>query len=62
MSTKAKSGFKCIKKINSVNTLKFKKSGLKSGKKYYFKVRAFVKNKGVVSYTNFSKVKNVKVK
>jgi len=62
MSTNKNSSFKCIKKIKNAGTLKYTKRGLKKGQKYYFKVRAYVKTGSTVSYTDYSKVKSVKVK
>ena len=42
--------------------LKATVSGLKSGKKYYFKVRAYDKQNGKTVYSGFSSVKSIKVK
>lgn len=63
MSTKKSSGFKNIKKITNGSTLKLIKKKLKSGKKYYFRVRAFGKDsKGKTVNGAWSKVVNTKVK
>ena len=44
------------------NTVRYKKKGLDSGKKYYFKVRAYIKtDKGYV-YSAYSSVKSLKIK
>lgn len=43
------------------STVKFVKTNLKSGKTYYFKVRAYTKN-GSTVYSSYSAVKSVKVK
>lgn len=60
-STSKTSGFK---KVNtySADVLTGSKSGLTSGKTYYFKVRAYRKVDGKVIYGSFSSVKSVKVK
>ena len=42
--------------------LKATVSGLKSGKKYYFKVRAYDKQKGKTVYSGFSSIKSIKIK
>lgn len=44
------------------NTVKIYKSGLKSGKKYYFKVRAYKKTDSGYIYSDFSSIKSVKIK
>lgn len=62
MSKKKKSGYKTVKKVGSSKS-KYVKKKLKSKKKYYFRVRAYVKNSsGQVKYGKWSKVKKVKVK
>ena len=50
------------KKLKSTTALSLKKSGLKSGKKYYFKVRAYKKTSSATVFGGFSKVKSVKIK
>ncbi len=52
------------KKVKSykAGTVKATKSKLTSGKKYYFKVRAYNKSSGGTVYGNFSAVKSVKIK
>ncbi len=50
------------KKLKSTSALSLKKSGLKSGKKYYFKVRAYKKTSSGTVFGGFSKVKSVKIK
>ena len=50
------------KKLKSTSALSLKKSGLKSGKKYYFKVRAYKKTSSATVFGGFSKVKSVKIK
>jgi len=56
-SKKKKSGFKKLK-ITSKNTVT--KSGLKKGKTYYFKVRAYKKVNGVTVYGKYTIVKSKK--
>ena len=52
------------KKVNSysANKLAGSKTKLKSGKRYYFKVRAYKKTSGGTVYSSWSAVKSVKVK
>ena len=50
------------KKLTSTSKTSFKKSGLKSGKKYYFKVRAYKKSDSGTLYGSFSAVKSAKIK
>lgn len=40
-SEAAKTGYVCVKTINSAKTTKWTNKGLDSGKKYYYKIRAF---------------------
>ena len=58
-STKEKGEYK---KLTNTDRLTFKKSGLVSGKKYYFKVRAYKKVGSSTVYSAFGKVKAVKIK
>lgn len=60
-SAKSSGGFKKVKTY-SKNVLEGSKTGLTSGKTYYFKVRAYKKVDGKYIYSSFSSVKNVKVK
>lgn len=60
-STKKDGEYKKVKNY-SANTVKGSKSKLKSGKKYYFKVRAYTKTSSGVVYSAWSSVKSVKVK
>ncbi|MBQ7117880.1 MAG: hypothetical protein IJN88_06690, partial [Clostridia bacterium] len=60
-STKKASGYKKVKSYK-VNVVKGSKSKLKSGKKYYFKVRAYKKTASGTVYSAWSAVKSVKVK
>lgn len=50
-----------IKTIKNVNTLKFTDKGLKGGKSYYYKVRAYRKNGAKNSHSKYSAVKKVYV-
>ncbi|MBO5936531.1 MAG: fibronectin type III domain-containing protein [Clostridia bacterium] len=50
------------KKLKSTSALSFKKTGLKSGKKYYFKVRAYKKTSSGTVFGEFSKVHSGKIK
>ena len=60
-STKKDSGYKKVKSYK-VNVVKGSKSKLKSGKKYYFKVRAYKKTASGTVYSSWSAVKSVKIK
>ena len=60
-STKKDSGYKKVKSYK-VNTTKGSKSKLKSGKKYYFKVRAYKKTDSGTVYSSWSAVKSIKIK
>ena len=44
------------------NSTKATKSNLKSGKTYYFKIRAYKKANGKITYGAYSAVKSVKIK
>ena len=61
-STKAKSGFKAVKTIKKGKTVKYVNTGLKKGKTYYFKVRAYRTVSGKKVYSSYTSVKKVKVK
>ena len=60
-STKKDSGYKKVKSYKT-NVVKGSKSKLKSGKKYYFKVRAYKKTASGTVYSSWSAVKSVKIK
>ncbi len=60
-STKKDSGFKKLASYKA-NVVKGSKKKLKSGKKYYFKVRAYKKTDSGTVYSSWSKVKSVKIK
>lgn len=60
-STKKSSGFKKISNYKA-DTVKVYKKGLKSGKTYYFKVRAYKKVDEKYIYSSYSSVKSLKIK
>lgn len=63
MSTNKTNNYKKIKTITNAKTIKFTKKGLKSGKKYYFKIRAYrTVSKNTVYSTYSSIFKSPKVK
>ncbi len=61
MSTSADGGFKKIKSSGAGSARSFTKSGLKSGKTYYFKIRTYSKVNGKKAYSGFSKTVKVTV-
>lgn len=60
-STDKDKGFTKISNYDE-NVEKIYKKGLTSGKKYYFKVRAYAKSNGKYIYSDFSEVKEIKIK
>ena len=60
-STKKDSGYKKVTSYKT-NVVKGSKTKLKSGKKYYFKVRAYKKTASGTVYSSWSAVKSVKIK
>lgn len=54
--------YKCVKTIKKGKTTSYTKSGLKKGKKYTFKVRAYKKVSGKTVYGSYSKTKSIKMK
>ena len=60
-STKKDSDYKKVASYKT-NVVKGSKSKLKSGKKYYFKVRAYKKTASGTVYSSWSAVKSIKVK
>ena len=60
-STKKNSGYKKVTSYKT-NVVKGSKKKLKSGKKYYFKVRAYKKTASGTVYSSWSAVKSVKIK
>lgn len=61
-STKKTKGFKCIRTIKNKNTTKYKDKKVKSGKIYYYKLRAYKKVKKKTYYSKYTKTLTVKVK
>ncbi len=61
-STNKSSGFKNIKTITNKSLVKYTKTGLKSKKRYYFKVRSYKTVDGKKIYSSFSAVKSAKIK
>jgi len=61
-STSKNGTYKKVTTIKKNSTVKYTNKKLKSGKKYYYKVVAYNKTKGVTAYSSASKVKSVKVK
>ncbi|MCM1544337.1 MAG: fibronectin type III domain-containing protein [Ruminococcus sp.] len=62
MATKKDGTYSKIKTVTSASTVSFKKTGLKTGQTYYFKVRAYKTNGSAKAYSAYSAVKSVKVK
>ena len=61
-SLKKGKGYKCIKTVKKAKKVKLVNKKLKSGKRYYYKVRAYRVVSGKKVYSAYSKVKSVKVK
>ncbi len=61
-STSKKSGFKKVQTLKKVSALSWTNKKLKSGRKYYYKVAAYKKVKGMTVVSPYSAVKSVKVK
>ena len=55
-----KSGYKKIKTIAKGKTVTFTKTGLKKGRNYSFRIRAFKKSQGKKVYGSYSNVKTLK--
>lgn len=62
MSNKKSSGYKKVATIKNNNTVKYIKKKLKPGKKFFFKIRAYVVKKKVKTFTKYSAVKSITVK
>lgn len=60
MSTKATTGYKKVGTTKGNNACSYTKMDLKKGKKYYFKVRAYIVVKDKKIYGTYSKERNVK--
>ena len=61
-STKQSSGYKAVKTIAKGGTVSFTNTKLKTGKRYYFKMRAYRTVSGKKVYSSYSAVKSVRVK
>ena len=61
-STSPKGGFKTVPTLKRASALSWKNKKLKSGRKYYYKVAAYKKVKGMTVVSSYSAVKSVKVK
>lgn len=61
-STKKASGYKCVKTVTKGSTVKYTNKGLKKGKTYYYKVKAYRTVAGSKVYSKATTVKSVKVK
>ena len=61
-STSPKGGFKKVQTLKRASALSWKNKKLKSGRKYYYKVAAYKKVKGLTVVSSYSAVKSVKIK
>lgn len=61
MATSSSGKYTKVATITSVSTLSYKKTGLTTGKTYYFKVRSYITVNGKKIYSPFTKVVKVKV-
>lgn len=61
MATSKSGTYSKISTVTSGSTLSYKKTGLKSGKTYYFKVRSYITVNGKKVYSDFTKVVKCKV-
>lgn len=62
MSTKKNGKYKKVATVKSGRKVRYTKKKLKSGKTYYFKVRAYKTYKGKKVYSSYSTIKKIKVK
>ena len=62
MSTNKSKNYSRIKTITNGKTIKYTKTKLKKGKKYYFKIRTYRTVNGKKIYSSYSSVKYAKVK
>ena len=62
MKTGKNGKYKKVKTITKGSTVKYTKTGLKQGKTYYFKVKAYRKVSNKKVYSSYSKVKSAKIK
>lgn len=61
-STKKDGIYTRLKTISKSSTRKYVDSGLASGEKYYYTIRAYRTTNGVKTYSNYNTIKSVKVK
>lgn len=61
-STKKDGIYTRLKTISKASTRKYVDSGLASGEKYYYTIRAYRTANGVKTYSNYNTIKSVKVK
>lgn len=61
-STKKTGSYKLVKTIKKGSATSWKDKGLKKGKTYYYKVRAYGSTSGNTGYGSYSAVKHIKVK
>ncbi len=61
-STSKKSGYKKVKTLKGASSLSFTNKKLRSGGRYYYRVAAYKKVKGMTVVSPYSAVKSVKVK
>ena len=61
-STKKSSGYKCIATVKKGSTKSLVNKKLKKGKRYYYKVCAYVKVSGKYVYSSYSSARSAKAK
>ena len=61
-ATKEKGKYKVVKTIKKNTTVKWTNKKLKSGKKYFYKIKVYKTSKGGKVYSTFSNIKSVKAK
>lgn len=61
MSTKKKNGYKKVATVKKASSVKYTKKKLKSGKKYYFKMKTYRTVNGHKIYSSYSKIKSTKL-
>ncbi|MBR1597899.1 MAG: hypothetical protein IJ661_03175 [Lachnospiraceae bacterium] len=61
-STKKNKGYKCVKTIKKAATKSWKDTGVKTGKTYYYKMRAYKKSGKKTIYSKYSSTKKIRVK
>lgn len=61
-STRKNKGYKCVKTIRKAATKSWKDTGVKTGKTYYYKMRAYKKSGKKTIYSKYSSTKKIRVK